>query len=113
MQGWEFAYLFIAFSLKSNDWLWAIRSDRSRQMSNREQLAQVAQDKWATVSKLLRSLMINEGMSDSLEKFSKKNLKSYFLVCFIYVFLFKKERIAHDLFFGEQCERIAQVAHQK
>ena len=28
-------------------------------------------------------------------------------------FLFKNERIAHSLFFGEQCEQIAQVAHQK
>ena len=47
-QGWEFAHSLI--SLKSNEQLWAIRSDRSRQMSNRERIAQVAQRKWATVS---------------------------------------------------------------
>ena len=29
------------------------------------------------------------------------------------VFYLKKERFAHFLFFGERCERIAQVAHQK
>ena len=46
--------------LKSNELLWAIRSDRSRQMSNCERIAQVAQDKWATVSESLRSLMTNE-----------------------------------------------------
>ena len=47
-------------SLKSNEQLWAIRSDRSRQMSDCEQIAQVAQRKWAIVSKLLRSLKTNE-----------------------------------------------------
>ena len=46
--------------LKSNERLWAIHSDRSRQMSDREQIAQVAPDKWANVSELLRSLMTNE-----------------------------------------------------
>ena len=47
-------------SLKSNERLWAIRSDRSRQMSDRERIAQVAQRKWATVSESLRSLKTNE-----------------------------------------------------
>ena len=37
-------------------------------MSNCERIAQVAQDKWATVSDFLRSLMINELMSNSLKK---------------------------------------------
>ena len=50
----SFAHLLI--SLKSNERLWAIRSDRSRQMSDCEQIAQVAQRKWATVSESLRSL---------------------------------------------------------
>ena len=54
----SFAHLFI--SLKSNEQLWAIRSDRSRQMRDCERIAQVAQDKWATVSELLRSLKTNE-----------------------------------------------------
>ena len=71
-------------SLKTNEWPWATRSGRSEEISNREQITQVAQDKWSTVSNWLRSLMINEGMSDSLKKcWLKKNLKSCFLVCFI------------------------------
>ena len=37
-----------------------ICSNRLDQMSNCEQFAQIAQDKWATVSKLLRSLRTNE-----------------------------------------------------
>ena len=70
-QGWEFAHLLIAHSLirsfahslirwfvdllvllKSNDRLLAIRS---RQMSDRDRIAQVVQRKWATVRKSLRS----------------------------------------------------------
>ena len=37
-----------------------IRSFRSNQMSNCERFAQIAQDKWATVSKSLRSLISKE-----------------------------------------------------
>ena len=69
--------------LKINERLWAKRSDRSYQKSDLERMAQVAHDKWATVSDTLRSLMINERMSDSLKKFWLQNLKSYFLVCFL------------------------------
>ena len=58
-QGWEFTHSLIL--LKSDDWLWAIRSDRSRQMNNSERIAQVAQRKWALVSDSLRSLRGNEG----------------------------------------------------
>ena len=95
-QGWEFAHWLIAhllILLKSKEGLWAIRTDRSRQMSDREQIAQVAQrkwatmsespislrgnerpwanrsvaqDKWATLSNLLRSLRGNERMSDKI-----------------------------------------------
>ena len=45
--------LLIAHSLialKSNEWLWAICSDCSGQMSDCEQIAQVAHDKWANLS---------------------------------------------------------------
>ena len=116
-QGWEFAHLLIADSLialKSNERLWVIPSNRSRQMSNCEQIAQVAQGKWATVSKLLRSLMINDQMSNSLKKFWLKKSKILFLVCFIlFFFCLKNERFAHSLILDDQCERIAQVAHQK
>ena len=58
-QRWEFAPLLIGsfahllISLKSNERLWAIRSDRSRQMSDYERIAQVAQEKWVTMSDLL------------------------------------------------------------
>ena len=54
----SFAHSLI--SLKSNEGLWVIRSDCSRQMSDCERIAQVAQDKWATVSESLRALMTNE-----------------------------------------------------
>ena len=46
MQGWEFAHLLLC-------------SDCSNQMSNCEQFAQIAQNKWATIRESLRSLMIN------------------------------------------------------
>ena len=74
-------------SLKTNEWPWANRSGCSRQMSDCER---IAHDKWATVRDLLRLLMINERMSALLKKFWQKNLKTYFLVCFINVFLLKK-----------------------
>ena len=53
-------------SLRTNEWLWVIFSDCSGQMSNVDQIAQVAHDKRAIVSNLLRSLMIKEQMSESL-----------------------------------------------
>ena len=82
--------------LKTNERLWVNHSGRSWQMSDRERFAQVAHDKWAN------------------ERFAQKNLKSYFLVCFIKVFFISKyEQFAHSLIFGEWCERIAQVAYQK
>ena len=76
-QSWEFAHSLIAhsliahllISLKSNEQLWAIRSDRLRQMSDHERIAQDAQDKWATVNDLLRLFRGNEQMSDSLKNF--------------------------------------------
>ena len=46
--------------------MWAIRSDRSRQIIDCEQVAQVAHDKWANVSDSLRSLMKNQQMIKSL-----------------------------------------------
>ena len=55
-------------------------------MSNCERIAQVAQDKWATVSDFLRSLMINELMSNLLKK---------------------NKRFAHLLFYHERPEQIA------
>ena len=66
-QGWESTHLLR--SLKSNERIWAIRSDCSGQMSDCERIAQVAHDKWVTVSDSLRSLMINKPISDSKIKF--------------------------------------------
>ena len=97
----SFAHLLIL--LKSNEQLWAIRSDRSRQMSDHEQIAQVTQRKWTTLSASLRTLKTNErrwairsGRSEKMSKWaigSKKcwlqKSKILFLVCFItfmYVF---------------------------
>ena len=113
-----------------------IRSFCSNQMSDCERFAQITQDKWATVSKLLRplrgnedseriiqvtqdkwatisdSLRGNEQMSDSLKKCWLKKSKILFLVGFIYNFFYwKNEQITHFLFFGERCEWIAQATH--
>ena len=77
--------------------LWAIPSDRSRQMSHREpiaqgrseemsnceRIAQVAQDKWGTMSNSLRSLRGNERMSDLLKQIWQKKSKILLLICFI------------------------------
>ena len=57
---------------------WANRSGRSRQLSDREQIAQVAHDKWMTLSDSLRSLMINERMSDLLNNCWLKTSKILF-----------------------------------
>ena len=78
----SFAHLLI--SLKSNERMWANRSVRS----------------WVTMSDLLRSLMINERMSDSLKTFWLNKSKILF---FSMLYIRKKnDRLAHSLFFGEQ-----------
>ena len=93
------------------------RSFRSNQSSYCERFAQIAQDKWATVSKLLRSLKTNERpwaiRSGCSEEMAKKSKILFFSMFYIRFFYLKNERIAHSLFFGERCEWIAQVAHQK
>ena len=91
-QGWEFAYWFITH--------WLIYSFCSNQMKDCEPIAQVDQNKWATVSDSLRSLMMNERMSDLLKncwlKKSKILLFSMFYIGFFYL---KNEQFAHSLFF--------------
>ena len=92
------------------------------------QIAQVAQDKIATVSDLLRLLMIKEQMSKLLVFFSKllnrsfthKNKQITKKFCYKIIFfcrLFCKfknpEQFAHSLFFKELYEWIAQVTHDK
>ena len=56
----SFWWAHLLISLNLNERLWAIGSDHSRQMSDQEQIAQVPQRKWATVSNLLTSLRGNE-----------------------------------------------------
>ena len=102
----------------------------SHQMKDYDRFAQIAQDKWETVSDSLRSLMINERIARFFEQNahslfrSQKTidllnyffvwLKSYFFVLYVFVsFFFVNELFAHSLFINEQCERIAQVVHQK
>ena len=71
-------------SLKTNERLYANRSGRSEEMRDREQIAQIAQDKGVTVSNSLKLLRGNEGMSNSLKKNWPKRSKTLFLVGFIY-----------------------------
>ena len=65
---------------KTNERPRANCSGCSEEMSVRERIAQVAQDKCATLSDLLRLLRGNEQLSDLLKKIWLKNLKSCFLV---------------------------------
>ena len=65
-------------SLKTNEQPWANRSGRSEEMSEREWISQVTQDKWGTVSDLRRSLRGNKRMSNSLKIFWLKKSKILF-----------------------------------
>ena len=60
-------------------------------MSDREQIAQVAHDNWATVSYSLRSLMINEQMSELLKKFWLKKSEILFFSKMFYTGFFIKK----------------------
>ena len=62
--------------------MWAIHSGSSGQMSNCEQIAQFAHDKWVNVSDLLRLLMTNERMSKSLGFFIANSSFSLLLTKF-------------------------------
>ena len=109
----------------------------SNQMSECKRFAQIAQDKWATLSKLLRLLISEERpwanlsgcswqMSDrerfaqvahhkwANERFAKKNfwLKLYFFIWYVF-FILKNERFAYSLFFNQRCEQKDQISHQK
>ena len=86
LQSWELAHLLIAHSL--------IRSFRSNKMSNCERFAQIAQDKWATVSESLRLLKTNErpwafrtGRSEEM-----RNLLKNFKSCFTMFYLRLKKK---------------------
>ena len=103
-----FLYKFLGKITRAGNLLF--RSFGSNQMSNCEQFAQITRDKWATVSESLRSLMINEQMSDSLKIFW---LKSYFYNVLYTYFYFKKWAIHSFALFYERCKPMAQVAHQK
>ena len=82
-------------------------------MSDCERFTQIAQDKWATMSDSLRSLMINEWISDSLKKCWQKIQNIIFSMFYPGFLYLENEQFAHSLVYGEQCEQISQVAHQK
>ena len=78
-QYWKFAHLLITQSLRSlmtKEWVWANCSGCSPKMSNRERFAQIAHQKWVTMSKSLRSLTKNEQMIESLGFFYKSRIPS-------------------------------------
>ena len=103
----SFAYLLI--SLKPNERLWAIRSDRSNQMSDCERFAQIAQNKWATMSESLRSLRGNEppwancsGRSRQMskhEQFAQVAQRKWAIVSEWLRLLTKNERMSESLIF--------------
>ena len=58
--------------------MWANRSSRSPKMSDYERFAQVAHQKWATMSESLKSLTKNERMRESLIFLSKLLIRLFF-----------------------------------
>ena len=112
LQGWEFAHSLIAHSLTL-----LICSHRSNQMSYCERFAQIARDKWATMSeslRLLMSLMSKERpwanssgrswqMSDreqiaqvAQDKWANEQISGFFWAnCSFALLLRKNERFAH------------------
>ena len=89
-------------------------SGRSEEMSDRQQITQVSQDKWATKKDLLRSLRGNERMSNSLKKcWLKKSKILFFSMFHIHFFFLKKWANRSFPLFWWACEWIAQVAHKK
>ena len=64
--------------LTKNERPWAIPSGLSPKMSNREWFTQVAHQKWATMSKSLRSLTKSKRMRESLVFYSKWAIRSFF-----------------------------------
>ena len=87
--------------LKTNERSWANRSGRSRQMSDREQFAQVAQSKWAN-ERFAQKMLAKKS---KILFFSIKLLIPSFLVSNVSELLRSPTK-------NEQCEWIAQVAHQ-
>ena len=110
-----------------------IRSFHLNQMSVYERFAQIAQDKWATVSKALRSLISKEwpwangsGRSWQMshreryaqvahdkwanERFAQKILVKilFFSMFYMGFLILKNEWFTHSLFFNELCKWIAQ-----
>ena len=101
--------LGICSSLKiahCNDQLWVIRSDRSWQKSNRERIAQVAQDKRATVSDLLRLLMTKEQRKRFTQVAHQKWAKEWIaqLLCRNSAFAKKNKQLAQKKFFSPNCQ---------
>ena len=113
-------------SLRTNEWMWAICSGRSEQMSDYEWIAQVAHDKLANLSDLLRSLRTNEQTSKLLRFLSKlliflfslhkisnsiKNSKNHMFCTILQFFEVEKKKKICSFFLSS--EQIAQVAQDK
>ena len=79
--------------------LWAMHSDRSRQISDREWIALVAQRKWATVSDSLRWLRGND-RCERIAHFAHQKWATM-------------SNLLRSLRGNERCEWIAHFAHQK
>ena len=91
----------------------------SNWMSDCEQFAQIAQDKWATVSELIRSLISKEQpwanrSGRSYQKSDSRWLKKSKILFFsMFYITFKMSDSLIPFFLNQRCERIAQVDHQK
>ena len=70
-------FLWIAHFAQIKWGMWVNRSGPSPKMSNHEKFAQVAQRKWAIVSKSLRLLTKNKRMSESLIFLCKSLIRSF------------------------------------
>ena len=99
IQGWEFAHQLIAHC--------SFTQNRSRQKSDHDKKSESAN----------RSFFMGESLIPlSLTKnkwFAQKNLNKIVLYRTFWKVFWNFFKFAHSLFFGERCEKIAQVAHQK
>ena len=100
--------------------MWVICSGRSGQMSDCDRIAQVAHEKWANVSDLLRSLRTNERQIARfcskwfILSFAHKIIRKKLYFCTLFTVFYKfKKKTKNLLIPSEQSERIAQVAQDK
>ena len=107
----------IAHLLRSNERLWASRSDRSGQMSYCERFAKVAHDKWANRSFVEQiACLLSESLIRSFAHktgaIRSKNVEENNFFCTFFVSFFLNQWFAHFLFFNERCEWIARFLNE-